>query len=264
LGEPSLRWMAAFSARGCMALLRGDLAQAERHAKQGLQIGRDAGEPDAFVLYAGLIGVVRLLQGRGGDVAALEQIVEANPLVSTWKAGLAWVLCWLGRGGEAAAIVADAAADRFEHVRWNDIGNGTLALYADVAAQAGATDAAAILYELIEPWADQVVWSSGVTYGHTRTYLGLLAAALGRHKLADEHFRLACEIQEQKGMLVWAARAYLGWAEALAGRGEAEQARERAARALELSREHGYGLFEARAAALVEAGSPAEPDAAPA
>ncbi len=94
------------------------------------------------------------------------------------------------------------------------------------------------------------------TYGHARTYLGLLAATLGRDEQADEHFARACEIQERDGMLVWAARAHLGWAEALAARGEAERAREQAARALELSREHGYGLFEPRAAAILETRSP--------
>jgi tetratricopeptide (TPR) repeat protein len=251
-----LRWWAAFSARGCMALLRGDLVEVERHARQGLELGRDAGEPDAFMLYASLIGVVRRVQGHIGDVAALEQIVKANPLISAWKAGLAWALCWLGRPGEAAAIVAAAAADRFEHVQWDSSRTCALALYADAAAQAGVTDAAAILYDLIEPWADQVVWLASITYGHARTYLGLLAAALGRHELADEHFKLAIEIQEREGMLVWAARAHLGWAEALAERGETERARQHAARALELSREHGYVLFEPRAAAILEERSP--------
>ena len=52
-------------------------------------------------------------------------------------------------------------------------------------------------------------------------------------------------------MLVWAARAHLGWAEALAARGETEHAREQAQRTLELSRQHGYGLLEPRAAVLV-------------
>jgi hypothetical protein len=58
-------------------------------------------------------------------------------------------------------------------------------------------------------------------------------------------------------MLLWAAHAHLGWAEALAARGEADRAREEAQRALELSREHGYALFEPRAATLVETESPA-------
>jgi hypothetical protein len=71
---------------------------------------------------------------------------------------------------------------------------------------------------------------------------------------SDEHLRLACEFQEQKGMWLWPARAHLGWAEALAGRGEAERAQAEAARA----REHGYGAIEARAAAIVETGSVAQ------
>jgi tetratricopeptide (TPR) repeat protein len=201
------------------------------------------------MLYAGLMSTVRVLQGRVSEPD--EQVVQANPLVPVWRAGLAWVLCWLGRRGEAAGIVAEAAADRFEHLGWDQTRKGALALYADAAAQAGVTDAAAILYGLVEPWADQVVLYPHSTYGHARTYMGLLAAALGRHELADEHFRFACEFQEQKGMLVWAARAHLGWAEALAARGETERAREQATRALELSRDHGYVLFEPRAAALV-------------
>jgi hypothetical protein len=263
LGEPTMRWEAAFSARAGLAQLRGDLARIERHAKQALQIGRDAGQPDAFMIYAAQIGYVRLMQGGITDVLALEQIVQANPLIATWKAALAWTLCWLGRGDEAAAIVANAATDRFEHVPWDSNRTSALALYADAAAQAAVVDAAAVLYELIEPWADQIVWSGASTYGHARTYLGLLAAALGRHELADEHSKLACEFQERAGMLVWAARAHLGWAEGLAARGDAERAREQAARALELSREHGYRLFEERAAAIVATGLPAAPDAAP-
>jgi hypothetical protein len=67
----------------------------------------------------------------------------------------------------------------------------------------------------------------------------------------------ACDFQEINGLLMWAARAHLGWARALAGRGDAARAREHAARALELSREHGFGPFEEHAAALVEAQSTA-------
>ena len=88
--------------------------------------------------------------------------------------------------------------------------------------------------------------------------LGLLAGVLGKHEEADRLLAFACEFQETNSMLLSAARAHLGWAEALAARGEKERAREHATRALELSREHGYGLFEPRAAALVETESPAD------
>ena len=83
------------------------------------------------------------------------------------------------------------------------------------------------------------------------------AITLGWEERADEHFALSCEFHGGKGMRLWAARAHLGWAEALAGRGETERAHAEAARALELSREHGYGAIEARALAIVETGSAA-------
>ena len=90
--------------------------------------------------------------------------------------------------------------------------------------------------------------------------LGLLAAVLGKQEEADRHLAFACEFQEANGMPFWAAQAHLGWAEALAGRGDAPRAREHAARALQLSREHGYGLFQERASALVETQSAAQTD----
>ena len=190
-------------------------------------------------------------------IELLEQGVAANPAIPAWRAALAQALCWLGRTEQAAAIITDAAADGFEHVRWDITRLATLVMYAEPAALAGVRDAAGVLYELIEPWADQVAWTGAVTYGHASTYLGLVAATLSRHEVADEHFKCSCEFHEANKLWLWAARAHLGWAEALAGRGETEQARSEAARALELSRQHGYVLFEPRAAALVETESAA-------
>jgi hypothetical protein len=84
----------------------------------------------------------------------------------------------------------------------------------------------------------------------------MLAASLRLDERADEHFASACELQERKGMPLWAARARLGWAEALARRGESERAGVAAARALALARSHGYAAIERRASGLVETGAP--------
>jgi hypothetical protein len=79
----------------------------------------------------------------------------------------------------------------------------------------------------------------------------MLAATLGRHQHADADFGFACDFHHRHGLRVWEARSELGWAEALAERGELDRAREHASRALELSRDHGYGAFEPRAAAIM-------------
>ena len=187
----------------------------------------------------------------------MEQSVSAYPAIAAWRAGLASILCYLDRGAEAAKILEQAASDRFEHVaptRPLDRA-GAVCRRSRVTGSSGP---ASILYELIEPWADQVVWNGVIGYGHARMWLGLLAACMGDHEQADEHLAFACDFQETHGLLLWAARAHLGWAQALAGRGDAARAREHAACALELSREHGYGALRGRSAALVETQSAAE------
>jgi AAA ATPase domain len=69
----------------------------------------------------------------------------------------------------------------------------------------------------------------------------------------------ACEFHHRHGLRVWEVRSELGWADALAERGERDRAREHASRALELSRDHGYGAFEPRAAVIVTSHTAIEP-----
>jgi thioredoxin-like negative regulator of GroEL len=255
LGQPTLRWFSLYFS-GCGALLRGDLAGVERLAEEAFQIGTEAGQPDAVMVYGAQSATSAVYRGRADEIVELVKAgVAANPGLSTWRAALGSVYVWLGRTEEAAAIVEEAAKDRFEHVPQDPLYLSTLALYAEAAAHTGNGGAAAVLYDLMEPWMDQMVWTQANCYGHACTYVAMVAATCGRDERADELFSHACELQERKGMPLWAARAHLGWAEALAGRGETERAQAEAARALELSREHGYGAIEARASVIAETGS---------
>ncbi len=258
LGQPMWRWLATWQTAG-LELLRGDLAAGERLAERAFQIGQEAEEPDAVMIYGAQLLFVRCYQGRGeAIIAEFEQSVSAYPGIPAFRAGLASAFCWLDRRAEAAAILKQAASDRFEHVLPGPSKSHTLAFYADAAAQTGLSEAASCLYGLIEPWSDQIVWGYSQGCGHARMWLGLLAAVLGSHEQADQHLEFACEFHEANGLPLWAARAHLGWAEALTARGEATGAQEHAANALELSCEHGYGIFEGRAAALLGAQSTAQ------
>ena len=258
LDQPTANWFATFNAAG-WELMHGNLAAGERLAERALQIGQEAGQPDAVFVYAAALQQARIYQGRAQEIVeTMEQSVSAYPAIAAWRAGLASTLCYLDRGVEAAKILEQAASDRFEHIAPSTATLTALTLYADAAVETGSSGPASILYELIEPWAAQVVWNGVIGYGHARMWLGLLAGVMGDLECADQHLAFACDFQETSGLLLWAARAHLGWAQALTGRGDAARAREHAARALELSREHGFGAFEARAAALVEARSPAQ------
>ena len=108
------------------------------------------------------------------------------------------------------------------------------------------------MYDLLAPWADQVAWTDATCYGHVQMWMGLLSAALGRPEQSDRHLEFACRFHEENGMTLWAARAHLGWAETLAGRGEIARAQAEAARALEIARAQGYKLIEDRAGPMLE------------
>jgi hypothetical protein len=257
LGQPTLKWFVTFES-AAWRLLRGDLAAAERLAERAFAIGQETGEPDAVLIYGAQLMYARIYQGRAREIIEmLEQSVSAYPGIPGFSAGLASALCWLDRPAEAAVILKQAASDRFEHVLPGSTELTALVLYADAAVQTGDSDVASTLYDLIEPSADQIAWNSAGGYGHARMWLGLLAGVLGDHEQADQHLAFACEFQETNGLPLWAAYAHLGWAVALAVRGEAARAQEHAGRALELSREHGYGVIEERAAALLGAQSTA-------
>jgi class 3 adenylate cyclase/tetratricopeptide (TPR) repeat protein len=255
LGQPALKWFARFQG-AALELLHGDLAAAEPLAEEAFRLGQEAGQPDAGLIYGAQIFTARHYQGRGEEIIELlKQSADAFPGVAGFRAGLAAVLSWLGRGDEARPILDDAADDRFQQAGANSSTLDCLVQYADAAFLSRHARSAAMLYERFEPFTERVVWNGAYGRGHVRMYLGLLAATLEERQQADEHLRFACEFQEASDMPLWTARGQLGWAEALAARGDAPGARERATRALELSREHGYRVFEPHAAALAETGS---------
>jgi class 3 adenylate cyclase len=256
LGQPYVNWVVAFQTAG-LTLVHGDLSTGERLVAHAFQLGQQAEQSDAVTFYGIQIFYVRLFQGRGEEIIAmLEQSVRANPAVPALRAGLASSLCWLGRREEAATILKGAASDRFQHVRPASDELTALLLYADAAFQTGDREIGAILYDLLKPWGDQLDWNGLSSYGHARLYLGLLASVLGEDERADELLACACEFHEANDMPLCLARGHLGWAEALAVRSDPVGARDHAARALELSREHRYGAFEPYAA-LVETESAA-------
>ena len=253
LGRPMLLWRAEWATSG-LALIRGDLVAGERLVERAFQSAEAAGQPDALLFYGIQVFYLRVLQGRGDEIiATLEQSAEANPAIPALRALLASGLCWLDRREDAAEILKRAASDRFADVRPAADELTALALFADTATQTRDREAAAILYDLIQPCADQVDWHTLWGVGHARLYLGLLASVLAEHEQSDEHLAFACEFHEANDMPLWSARGHLGWAQALAERGESDSAREHASCALELSREHGYGAFEPRAAARLAA-----------
>ena len=251
LGQPDLRWHAAYFASG-LAQMRGELDEAERLAEAAARLGQ-GDDPDTMVIYWGQICAVRSDQGRTEEtLELLELAAVANPGIPAFQAGLAAALCDSGRGADAAPMLERAAADGFAEVPRDQVYSSALAMWARTAAEVGSERAAAPLYELIEPWGDSFVWNGASGYGSAESYLGMLAATLGAHERANEHFAAASARHELQRARVWEAQNLCYWARSRVAAGSADEGRSMAERALELAQGNGYGLSARRAARLVD------------
>ncbi len=155
----------------------------------------------------------------------LEQGAAQNTGIPAWQAGFAFALADMGRVPEAAAMLERAAERRFADIPRDPVYSSALALWAQVAADVGSERAAAPLYDLIEPWRDQVVWNGATGYGSAESYLGALAATLGSHERAHEHFTAASSLHRREGLHGSEPRNLCRFAQSLLAAGAAEEAR---------------------------------------
>lgn len=259
LGQPGLRWHGAYFAAG-LAHLLGDLRESERLADGARHLGEQAAEPDTLVVYFGQLAMIRNEQGRGEEIVAmLEQAAAENTGMPLYQAGLAAVLCDLGRSAAAARLLDSRAVRGFETIPRDQMYLAALALWGKVAAEVKAEREAAALYDLIEPWRNQVIWTGAIGYGSAEPYLGMLAATLGSHERAHHHFAAGSWLHEREGMKVWEARNLCASARSLLAASDRDEAIATATRALALARAHGYKLSELRAAEILESAVSAAP-----
>ena len=251
LQQPTLSWVAQMEA-AALTVVEGNLVAGEERAREALALGEFAGQPDARRIFGEFRALARLYQGRG-DAQLIElsrQATSMFPRMAIWPASTAQYEAHFGSQEVARKLLGDAVESGLEQVGWDTLRLVALSFYADAASRVHAADAAALVHELMSPWDDQMIWGGAQAYGHVRLWLGVAAATMGRDDEADEEFAFACRFHDDNGLMLWAARSHLGWAEALADRGERAQAQTHAARALELARAHGYGLIEALAAPI--------------
>jgi class 3 adenylate cyclase len=255
LSQPTLSWVARVGV-AAWAVLEGDLVEGEQLARQALELGTLAGQPDALRIFGEHRALVRTYQGRGDEqlITLSRQAADAYPRMAVWDASTALYEAHFGSEEEARALLRDAVESRLERVGWDTLRLVTLAFYTEAASRLRAVDAAALVHEQMAPWRDHFVWSGALGYGHVRLWLGVAAATLGLDDEADGHLAFACRFHDENGLGLWSARSHLGWAEALAARGDA-RAQEHARRALELAQANGYGLIEALAAPILGAGA---------
>jgi len=252
LGQPHLRWAETID-RSWRALLAGRLAVAETLAMEAYQIGSAAGQADALLYYAGQLFAVRFEQGRLEELLPLLERGRDRPKVPAFRASLALAYLESRRPDDARPILDASREVRFElpmDVAWTS----GMTAYAEVAARLRAADAAAIVYERLLPWSDQIAFNGLYAFGSIARSLGLLADVLDDLDGADVWFARAAAKHDAMRAPTLLARTYVDWAETLIRRGRGDdrgRARVLLGDGLAVARDLGLGTIENRAAALL-------------
>jgi class 3 adenylate cyclase/tetratricopeptide (TPR) repeat protein len=254
VGQPALRWPPAYY-KSSQHQFYGQLEEAEAATLAAAGIGHESGQADAMMIVGVQLFAIRYEQDRLSElVDIVAQRVAESPGLPTLQATLAFTYSELGRLEEAKAIFDKAAADDFASLPF-DVGwiNG-LARYAELAARLKATGPAAVIYDKLLPYRDHIVTSIFTVSGSVERTLGILAAALERWDVAEQHFSAAAEIHERLGAKLFLARTWTNWAGVLLARGgndDSERAHELLHRAVELAGLHGGAAVERDAEALL-------------
>ena len=252
LGEPFIRWCAMWF-DASFRLARGRLEEAEELIEASVAQALESDQGDAMTIYVAQLIGLRREQGRLDELTdLLVQSVEDNPTLPAFAASLGLVYLETGRHEEARAILDEGAGQRFAHLRKDVTWHSGLAMYSELAARLRDRDAARVLFDLLEPHADLMIWNGALYLGPVASLLGRLAATLGDHTAADAHFDRAVRALEAFDAPLHLARARLWWGESLLERDpEDARARELLGQAMEEAHSRGCGPVERRATELL-------------
>jgi DNA-binding SARP family transcriptional activator/class 3 adenylate cyclase/tetratricopeptide (TPR) repeat protein len=251
IGQPFMRWISAI-ARSVREQLDGHLDRAEELATEAFEIGRDNGQPDALVFFAGALVGIRIDQGRIGELVGLAENPQDTPGVPGTRAVAALCYCDLDRRAEARALLDTDVSANFSGLPFDPMWTSFMSLYAHVAETLGDRRAAIQLVELLEPWREQIATSgAGIWGGSIAHPLGLVLATAGRHDEAEKAFAEAAAVHEHIGAPILLAQTRVDWARLLCQR-DPERSRELARAAHTVAGDLGAGSIERSARELLD------------
>jgi DNA-binding CsgD family transcriptional regulator len=169
-------------------------------------------------------------QGRLAELAPVIRIVAGDVgREGPWGPGYAALLAELGMEAEARRELSRIGAvglDAFRESLWL----ASLTYLADACTILGDETTAALVYPELEPFATTNVMIGHLVscYGAADRYLGMLAATLGDHARAEEHFELALELNRRMGAATWLAHTAYEYARSLLAQGHERRTRAQA------------------------------------
>jgi tetratricopeptide (TPR) repeat protein len=210
-----------------LAVHIGDVERAESEVLEALEYAKQHTAERGMGGYGGVIYNVRRAQGRSAElIPLLEGLVESEPTLPVWRIALAGAYYFAERTDELRAHVAWLSADRCSRVPKNVTypvtlcGMGRLAPYADLDAES-----CEFIYVTLAPFAGIMKFTGASISDAIDVALACLADHLGRHDIADDHYRDAIALTDRARAIPFSTHYRFEWARALADRGDTDRAR---------------------------------------
>ncbi len=238
-----------------IALCTGHLDEAEAAARRSHEWSRLLSGRPASGGYGVQMFGIRREQGRLGELAgAMPAIAGIERPSGAWRPGFAALLAELGMEDEARRELARAREEGLDQYR-STLWVASLTYLADACVLVDDDELASLLYPALAGLrGGNVVIGHGVAcYGAADRYLGSLAAVLGDHERAIEHFERALAINRAMGAATWVAHTAYAYGRTLRVRGrsaDSAQASALLAEAATLAERIGMPVLLARATAL--------------
>jgi DNA-binding SARP family transcriptional activator len=255
LRQPAQLWMATAS-RANLALFQGRFDQAHALIDEALTLGERAQRRDAVLSHRLQLFLLDSETGGNTDIEVLiKDAVSMFPTRPVFRCALAYIRAKLGDASRARAEIDELTSEDFAAVQRDNEYLFSLAFLADAADTLADVRAAAVLYDLLVPYAHlNAINADEVGVGSVSRTLGVLAAALSRWDDGTRHFHAAVVHNQHMGALPWLAHTQHDYARMLLARhlpGDRERAHQLLIGAMEHYDRLGMTPWLARASELV-------------
>ncbi len=205
-----------------LALMRGELAEAERRIMESMELLRRGPTVHGDQLSV-MIFTLRREQGRLREFRpVLSLFLRQQPAATTWLPGLALIYVELGQLDDARAEFERLAADDFAAVARDGRWYYCLVYLSEVCAALSDAARASALYRMLRSCAGRNLILGGglVCCGSADRYLGLLCTTMTRWTEAQDHFEEALTMNSRIGAHAPLAHTRHDYAAMLLARGK--------------------------------------------
>ena len=221
VGEPFYQYLVR-SMQVAQSINAGQFEDAERLAGEAHAIGQPLGVDNVDGVLGVQMFTVRREQGRLREVAPfVKHFVDERGAGAAWRPGLGLIYADLDQGASAQAEFQRLAGDAFESVPADSLRQASLCYLAEVCHYLRDAKNAAVLYDLLQPYAELtvVLGNATVCLGATARFLGQLAMTMEDWDKAEAHLSFALDLNRRMNAVPWIAHTMFQQSRLLMGRG---------------------------------------------